>query len=71
MEPWIDFCLKEIEAHSKKLSDWERVFIFGDHKTPGIKQRIEMGFQLSSKQIERLNLIHEKVTDVRRQFFKR
>lgn len=63
MEPWIPFCMKEIDtavSRGKRLTDWELDFL----KT--VKHRVGASLGLTPKQVDRLQKLHQRMTEVKR-----
>jgi hypothetical protein len=58
MEKWYDFALKEIERSSRRLTEFEKLFLLS------IKKQLARGIGLSEKQEKVLIGIHGKMTDV-------
>jgi len=61
---WHTFCIDEIEEARRKLTPWEKDFIYGkDDFSIGIKKRVLMGLSLTEKQEAVILKIHQRLTD--------
>lgn len=62
-EPWIPFCIKEIDAavaKGKRLDSWEFSFM------ATVRFRDSQGLGLTPKQVERLQKLHARMTEISR-----